>query len=441
MQSVWEKYLQPVNTIPQGDDKIIELDHVVVGGGIAGIMCAYMLSQQGKNVTLIEATHLLGGVTSNTTAHVTSLQGKYRDIPTNRKRREYFESQQDAIEGIVGLIEQHKIDCDFRRVDGIIFGRGKEIKKEFKVMKKFCPDVVFEQNRQLPFGEYDCIALKNQAHFNPIKFCYGIIDAGKFDIIENCRIKKVKLLRKRLVAENRIIKYKKLVLATGFPIVNIRGIYAFKMYKSSSYAISRAGVAPMDAIYSSIEGDGLTYRDSEDGLIVGGLDHRTGRHKCDEYFKKLGKSDFRWAANDCMTFDGVPYAGRLLRLFARNTFVITGFAKNGMTNSFAAAKVVTDTMNKNKNWYKRLMKPTRVLNVRVWGAFLWNFLQNGKSLLFGLFSGKKRRCPHMGCRIKFNPNTQTFDCPCHGSRLTTTGDIIVSPTVRANEKLSQKNHR
>jgi len=270
-------------------------------------------------------------------------------------------------------------------------------------------------------------------------------------------------------------KYKRLKIATGFPIVNIRGMYSFKMYKSSSYAVCvnyptasgpplrrSKGSFSLEGIYNAIADDGLMYRECEDGIIIDGLGHRTGKMKCDHYFdilkqeskklpsstpttkktplleKGVARSDgvFEWAANDCMTFDSVPYAGRLLRFRARNAYVITGFNKWGMTNSYVCAKIVDDIINKRKNRFRRLYKPTRILNIKVWPAFLWNFLQDGLGLLAGLFSSGKRRCPHMGCRLKFNKNTRTFDCPCHGSRFTDKGDIIVSPAVDANDALS-----
>jgi len=189
MESIWKKYLKPIDNVKKTDAKVTKLDCIVVGGGIAGIMCAYMLAKEGQKVTIIEAAQVLGGVTSNTTAHVTSLQGRYRDIPGAKRRKLFFQSQQQGIDGIEELVNKHKIDCDFQRTDGIVFGNGKPLKKEFKVMKKISSDIRLEKNKKLPFGDFDCITLNMQARFNPIYFCDGIIKAGNLDIIENYRIK------------------------------------------------------------------------------------------------------------------------------------------------------------------------------------------------------------------------------------------------------------
>ena len=436
VEAVWRKYLDVPRNGTRNESSELEngaqLDTVVVGGGIAGVMCAYMLAKSGHKVTLIEAHKILEGVTSSTTAKITALQGNYKTMPTSRRRRLYFQAQLEAIDWIASSSSSPRndveaIDCDFGRVDSFVYGARKDIKKEYKAMRKFAP-VEHYENRQLPFGVYDCIKLENQAQFNPIKFCYGLL--GGFDVVEDCRIKKVCLMRKKLKTEDKVFTYKRLVIATGFPIVNIRGIYAFKMFKSTSYAVCVGSEQKVGGLFNAIADDGLMYRDCEDGLIIDGFGHRTGKMKCDKYFdmlkregRKFGASSsiYKWAANDCMTFDSVPYAGRLLRFFARDVYVISGFGKWGMANSYTSAKIIDDLISGRRNKYRRLYKPTRVLNVAVWPKFFWNYLQDGWGLVAGLFSSSKRRCPHMGCRLKFNPNTKTFDCPCHGSRLTSKG--------------------
>ena len=47
----------------------------------------------------------------------------------------------------------------------------------------------------------------------------------------------------------------------------------------------------------------------------------------------------------------------------------------------------------------------------------------------GSFRTRAPRCPHMGCRMKFNPSTRLWECPCHGSRFDGIGHWRNGPAV------------
>ena len=51
------------------------------------------------------------------------------------------------------------------------------------------------------------------------------------------------------------------------------------------------------------------------------------------------------------------------------------------------------------------------------------------SAVTGLLTPTARRCPHLGCALKWNPAEHTWDCPCHGSRFTREGRLIDNPAT------------
>ena len=50
----------------------IQTDAVIIGGGMAGILTAYMLQKSGLKTVVLEAGRIGSGMTQNTTAKITS---------------------------------------------------------------------------------------------------------------------------------------------------------------------------------------------------------------------------------------------------------------------------------------------------------------------------------------------------------------------------------
>ena len=73
---------------------------LIIGGGLAGILCAYRLAQTGIDYILIEADTVANGVTRNTTAKITSQHG----LIYNKLLKRFDE---DEIERIRRRAEDH----------------------------------------------------------------------------------------------------------------------------------------------------------------------------------------------------------------------------------------------------------------------------------------------------------------------------------------------
>lgn len=478
MESVWKKSERPES---QALTCNIVRDIVVVGGGIAGYLTAYRLAEYGHNVTLVEARRLFSGVTGKTTAHMDAMQGVlYSSLIKEGagKAQLYFESQLEAINEYEKLVQKYSIDCCFKRRDSYMFTARKKDKllKEFEALKEIGAVADFLDGPEiLGFKMQGAIKLYNQAQFNPIKFLEGL--PVKFEIIENTRITDVDFDNKILYAENGRIDAKKIVIATNFPIINFPGWYFLKMYKSSSYTIALDKAPDIGGLYQSDEENGLTFRNYEDKIIIGGLDHRTGRTDKEDKYKRLyertrhlsdnGDITHHWSANDCVTSDSIPYAGYFSRK-SKDVYVITGFNKWGMTNSMITSKLVADMINGVENKYESLFSPQR--KKKGFGFFLVNSLSVVKNLVIrpilpvckcarfvkkgegaiAYYRFRKRAvyrdpcgelhvchalCSHLHCQLKFNPNDETWDCPCHGSRFDVDGNLITPPSVRNLESI------
>ena len=52
----------------------INTDILIIGGGIAGLITAYMLSENNKNITLIDKNNIGNGINNKTTDKITFLK-------------------------------------------------------------------------------------------------------------------------------------------------------------------------------------------------------------------------------------------------------------------------------------------------------------------------------------------------------------------------------
>ena len=138
----------------------------------------------------------------------------------------------------------------------------------------------------------------------------------------------------------------------------------------------------------------------------------------------------RWSAQDCMTLDGIPYIGRFSRR-KPDWYVATGFGKWGMTTAMVSARVLTALISGKECPEADIFSPERQFTVRAVGELAVHGAYTVKGLSKHLLpSGKGKvipNCPHMGCRLKWNPDEESYDCPCHGSRFDREGHLLDGP--------------
>ena len=73
MDSIWTNSVEmPEFPALEGDART---DVLIIGGGIAGILCAYFLQENGVDYMLAEGRAICSGITKNTTAKITAQHG------------------------------------------------------------------------------------------------------------------------------------------------------------------------------------------------------------------------------------------------------------------------------------------------------------------------------------------------------------------------------
>ena len=435
MESIWERNAAPVSfgTLDGNTDT----DVLVVGGGIAGVLCAYKLKNAGVSCLLTEADRIFGGITKNTTAKITVGHGLICDKLIRRfgeeKARLFIEAQTCAGEEYARLCET--IDCDYEKKDSYIYSicDRKKIENEVSALRRLGVSAEFSKTERLPMDTAGAVRVKDQAQFDPLKFLYGI--AKDLPIREHTKV--VELMPGKAVTDHGEIRYKKLIIATHFPILNKHGGYFLKLYQHRSYVLALKNAGNVDGMYADEADTGLSFRNYGDILLLGGGGHRTGKdggcwQELEAFAKKYYKNAEivgKWATQDCMTLDGVAYIGRYSGS-TPDVYVATGFNKWGMTNAMAAADILCDLVRGKENPYAGVFSPSRtVLRPQL--------AVNAFESAVGLITPTAPRCPHLGCALKYNRAEHTWDCPCHGSRFTGNGELIDNPATDDNRSIGK----
>ena len=427
MNSVWTDSVR-WNKFPvlNGD---ITTDVLIIGGGIAGILCAYMLKKSGVDCTLVEAKRICGGVTKNTTAKITVQHGLIYDKLFGKfgqsNARLYLEAQKMACDEYSRLCAM--IDCDYERADSYVYSldNRNKIEREVAALNNLGMKAEFCDSVDLPIEIAGALKIKNQAQFNPLKFAFSL--AGELPIYENTKV--LELMPNKAVTQYGEIKCKKIIVATHFPVLNKHGGYFLKLYQHRSYVIALENAGAVGGMYVDESEKGLSFRNYNGLLLLGGGSHRTGKRGGNwrelEAFAgrhyPTAKIVNKWATQDCMSLDGVPYIGQ----YSRNTpdlYVATGFNKWGMTSSMVSAVILSDLVQGKGNKYAHIFSPSRSMLTP-------QLAVNAFESVVGLITPTTPRCPHLGCALKYNPDEHSWDCPCHGSRFTKSGQLIDNPAT------------
>ena len=425
MDSIWTDNIRlPHFSQLEGSYKT---DVLIIGGGMAGILCAFFLQKKGIDYMLVEGSRICGGVTGNTTAKITCQHGLIYDKLIKKagpeKAKLYLEANKNSIKKYSELCEH--IHCDFEIKPAYVYSLHdrKKLEREAQALDKLGFHAEITDTDELPFPTAGAICFQHQAQFHPLKFISQI--ARGLNIYEHSFVRE--LSENTAVTDKGRIAFQKIIFATHFPIDNKHGMYFLKMYQHRSYVIALEHAAQVNGLYLDEARGGMSFRSYKDLLLLGGGSHRTGkkggnwgelRDFAATYYPSAVEQ-YHWAAQDCMTLDGIPYIGQYSRSMPE-CFVAAGFNKWGMTSSMTAAMVLADLVMGKANPYAEVFSPSRNM---LKPQLVFNGWEAGVNLL----SPAKKRCPHLGCALKWNGAEHSWDCPCHGSRFDDGGRLLDNP--------------
>ena len=276
-----------------------------------------------------------------------------------------------------------------------------------------------------------------QAEFHPVRYLDGLAGALRGPVYEDTLATGIGSGRVSTARGPRV-SAEHVVVATHLSFLD-RGLYFARCHPERSYVVAGRGVNLPVGMYLSTESPAHSIRAHGDWLLVGGESHKTGQADAAERFASLSawagerfglEPELRWATQDQMPADGVPYVGRHDPL-SPNLWVATGFKKWGLAMGSAAAELLAAQIAGREHRWAELFDPNR-LRPRAGAP---TFVKENANVAYHFFADRVRnygapRCTHLGCLLDWNDAERTWDCPCHGSRFAESGEVIEGPAVR-----------
>lgn len=368
-----------------------ETDFLIVGGGMAGVTSAYLLSKAGKKVILIEKTKLGGYVTSATTAFLTyTIDTEPQDLIKKfgkEKAKLILESHKVAIDEVEKISKTEKIDCDFERCTNYIYANNKTEENHLKELASAYQELgisaEYKEENKIKFNNFGYVEMPNHAKFHAVKYLNGIAkvatDLGAI-IYEETEVLSLKDNKDNVEVEIKDlgkIMAKKAVSAVYRPFkapehlkhlsnMYVEYVIEYKLpqnkFESGTYEDTRE---PYN--YFRID-----KKEDHDRLIIGGadnlailkLDHNINYNVMQKYATELFKDTElfevrHWSGSMLETNDGLAFMGESK---GGNIFYIFGFSGNGMTYSYIAGRILLDKVLGKENPYSKIYDVDRKIS-------------------------------------------------------------------------------
>lgn len=464
----------------------------VVGAGITGLTTAVLLAEAGMDVVVLEARQVAAGTTGGTTGKLTSQHGMiYADLVDRHGpdvARAYGVANEAAIGQVWDLCRRHGIAADLSPEHSHLYvDVGDDVdplRRETEVARQLGLPAAWVESTPLPFPVAGALRFTGQARLHAVRYCNGLVRALQSlggTVHGGTRVTSVKEHGDAVQAmtDRGVVTADHVVLATLAPITD-RGFEFARLRPSRSYGIAALVDGPVpDGMHMSVGQPTRSVSHHQEGddryVVVVGESHETG------HASGVGHDDalvdfarrhfdvrdvaFRWSAQDFVPDDRLPLVGTTA--FASRIHVATGFQKWGLTTAMVAGRLLVDVISgTTDDRLADVLSPTRVTVTASARSFIEHNLDvatrfvgdrvtpeaahvddigpggggtvrvDGRMLAVsrdddGQATTLSAVCTHMGCIVRWNGAEGSWDCPCHGSRFSRTGDVITGPATRA----------
>lgn len=392
MKPIWTEYKK--SRVYPGLTQDLTADVAIVGGGIAGILLAYLLSKEGKSVVLVEAEEIGSGATAYTTAHLTEeIDTSISDLAKMfgpEKAKLVRKSHAAAIDLIENIVKTEKIDCEFIRCPAYVYATTEKqfaaISEDAKTARHFDFEAAACEDENLNLDNFGYVKIPDQAKFHPLKFLYALAEiAAKagVQIFEKTEAREIipEQNHVTVLAAKGKIQATHAIVATYNPFNQPASTYFKKgMYKSYVLSLKIPKHALAEALYWDASNPYYYFRidpqKNYDRMILGGADHRREfpideeknfdalkNHLQDILPDVMYQVETKWTGSILEPADGLALIGE----YKPRQLMAAAFSGNGMTYAAIAGMILRDKILGRENPWAEIYNPKRPLTAyRLW---------------------------------------------------------------------------
>ncbi|MBQ7646714.1 MAG: FAD-binding oxidoreductase, partial [Clostridia bacterium] len=257
MGSLWNESVSLPRFEQLNQDAVTDV--LIIGGGIAGILTAYLLDKQGIDYMLVEKDRICAETTGNTTAKITSQHGLiYHEILKRygvETASEYLRANNAALSRYAKLCAS--IECDYEIKDNYVYtiDDRRALEDEMTALQKIGYEAEFCEKISLPLKTAGAVKFAGQAQFHPLKFINSICKDLK--IYENTFV--IEMINNTAKTENCTVKAENVVVTTHFPFINKHGLYPLKLFQHRSYVIALENAVCVNGMYVDDSDTGMSF--------------------------------------------------------------------------------------------------------------------------------------------------------------------------------------
>lgn len=388
----WDKTSKAVHSFEK-INKEMQIDNLIVGGGMSGNLMAFILAKRGKKVTLIEEKRLgSGSSTANTGLLQYSSDIMVSELADKIGEKDAILFYEMCLNSMNKLTEISKTlikETDYRLKNSIYYASSEEdidrLQREYKYLNAYDFPVEFlDRNALMDTYKIDkpC-ALKtwHDADVNPYKFIQALVKANVdmgVSYFENTSIDLENIEANVVFTKDGYkINFENIILATGY--TKLYSIIEDKAEINRTYAFSSKALEKSpwkdEVMVWETQDPYLYFRTTKNKRIVaGGADEEIGvvveneniiYQKTEDIAQQIKKLfsdldfevEYRWDALFGNSKDGIPFIGRDPEF--SNKYYLLGYEGNGTCYSMAGAEIISDLIERKENPYEHIVRVDR----------------------------------------------------------------------------------